>query len=240
MTINATSIAWPLRVGLAHLAGTCWYFGEGRFDREKIEQYALRSGKLESQNGRSIYVVPSTTPGKNVSYVFLGADRIAMSDGEDIPADLGKSPSALFDPALRERLLRVAGAPLFVAAKISAYGGLGGTTAGGVSTPLGSVRWLDFAARPENGDVILSAEGECDTADQAQKAAAALEFLRAALRSGLSDPKARGQMPAASAAAAERLLGALSVTTSAERVRLLATVTSDLLGAPTSSAPTSR
>jgi hypothetical protein len=220
-------------------AGHTLIFGEGHFNHEKIQQYALRSGKLESQNGRSVYVVPSAAAGKNASFVFLGAERIVISDGEDIPDDLGKS-SALFDPALRERLLRVAGAPLFVAAKISAYGGLGSNTAGGVSTPLGSLRWLNFAARPENGDVILSAEGECDTADQAQKVASALEFLRGALRGGLGDPKARGRMPASSAAAAERLLGAASVTTAGERVRLLVTVTPDLLGASVPPAPTSR
>jgi hypothetical protein len=53
---------------------------------------------------------------------------------------------------------------------------------------------------------------------------------------GLADPKSRGQMKPETAAAADRLLQAVLVTTEAERVRMLLTVTQDMLSAPASPA----
>ena len=35
-------------------SGGTLVFAEGRFNRQKIEQYALRSGKLQQENGRSV------------------------------------------------------------------------------------------------------------------------------------------------------------------------------------------
>ena len=63
-------------------------FADGRFDRERIEQYALRSGKSHEQDGHRVYVVPSAKSGKNISITFLNAGRIALSDGGDIASAL--------------------------------------------------------------------------------------------------------------------------------------------------------
>jgi hypothetical protein len=210
---------------------------EGRFDQKKIEEYALRSGKVENQNGRAVYVVPSATPGKNISFAFLSANRIAISDGGKFFATPGGISSNPLDPAMRERLSRVAAAPLFFAAKTQARGTIGTDPAPGAPSLLESVRWLDFAARPDNGAVVLSAEGECDSAQDAQKVASAVEFLRGVLRSAVADPKASLHMSPTGAAATERLLKAASVTTTAERVRLLVTMTPDMLDTAAPAAP---
>jgi hypothetical protein len=129
---------------------------------------------------------------------------------------------------MRDRLSRVAAAPLFFAARTPASGA-SAIAAPGAPSLLQSVRWLDFAARPDGGDVILSAEGECSNPQDAQKVASTLEFLRGLLQSALTDPKATIHMPPASASAAAQLLKAASVTTTAERVRLLVTLTPDML-----------
>src|ERR1700734_883830 len=60
-----------LATGPGAAAGGTIAIAEGRFDQKKIEDYALRSGKIENENGRPVYVVPSATPGKNVSFAFL-------------------------------------------------------------------------------------------------------------------------------------------------------------------------
>jgi hypothetical protein len=105
---------------------------------------------------------------------------------------------------------------------------------------------VDFAARPDNGNVILSAEGECSSPEEAQKVATTLQFLRGVLQGALTDPKATLHMPPASASAAAQLLKAASITTTAERVRLLVTMTPDMLKAaapappPASAAPSGR
>jgi len=218
-------------------------FAEGRFDRQKIGQYALRSGRLENHNGHPLYILPSATPGKNISITFLKGDRIALSDGgnpltmlPDVPTE---SPGA-FEPALRERLSRVGGSPFFAVAKLPQPGAVGSApteAAANLSTPFQYVRWISLAARPDDEQVILSAEGECDGAENAQKVATALEFLRSLLSGGLSDPKARGRMPAETAVAASRLLQAAKISNDADRVRLLLAVTPDMVGALGSSTP---
>lgn len=214
-------------------------FAEGRFDQKKIEAYASRSGKIQNQNGRTVYVVPSTTAGKSVSLSFLSPNRIAVSEGGNIFAAPGGFSAAPLDPALRERLSRVAGAPFFFTAKMPARGAMGASNpvAASVSSLFESIRWLDVAARPDGDNLILSAEGECGTPDQAQKVASTLELLRAVVEGALANPNSSMRLPADSAATAERLLKAASITSTADRVRLLITVTSDMLHLPGAAAP---
>jgi hypothetical protein len=210
-------------------AGGTMAVAEGRFDQKKIQEYALRSGKVEDHNGRAVYSVPSATPGRSISFVFLSANRIAVSDGGNLSAAQAGLSHTPLDPAMHDRLSRVAAAPLFFAAKMPAPGATGANAASGALSLVESVRWLDFAARPDGGDVILSAEGECGSPEEAQKVAATLELLRGVLRSAIADPKAAIRMSPASASATERILKAASVTTTAERVRLLVTMTPDML-----------
>ena len=213
-------------------------FAEGRFDQQKIEQYALRSGKIEEEGGHRVYVVPSAASGKVVRFAFLAPGRIALSDGEDLSAAISANSSASLDPVMRERLLRVADAPIFATLQASEFAravGRNGSQQAGVFAALDSLRWVNLAAKPSGDDVILSAEGECDSAEQAQKIANGLELMRGLFRGALANPKAQGQLPAASAAATGELLEALTITTDAARVRLLVSVTPQLLS--TFSAP---
>jgi hypothetical protein len=218
-------------------SGQTLSFAEGRFNREKIAQYALRSGKSEREGSREIYSVPSATPGKTISIAFLAADRIALADGGDLAAALA-APTVASDPALRLRISRVAGAPLFAIVKAPAAAGNGATTGGGLAaftSSFQSLRWVSFAARPDGDGLLLSAEGECDTPVQAQSVATGIEILRGLLRSALTAPKTRGQMSPASAGATDQFLGAAKVSTDAARVRLLLTVTPEMLRAPEAS-----
>jgi hypothetical protein len=221
-------------------------FAEGRFDHARIEQYALRSGKLENQNGHPVYVVPSGAAGKNVSIAFLADNRIILSDGGDLSIVFAPHSESQLDPMLRERISRVAGSPLFAVAKTppppaSNTSGQVPAPAAPMSAPFASLRWVNFAARPDGSAVLLSAEGECSDPEAARKIASSLEFVRGMVHGGLADPKSRGQMKPETAAAADRLLQAVRVTTEAERVRMLLTVTPDMLNAaaPSAAAATS-
>jgi hypothetical protein len=213
-------------------------FAEGRFDRARIEGYALRSGTLVNQNGRTVYVVPSGTTGKKVSLTFLAANRIVLSDGGDLPSFTAGTASSL-DPNLRERITRVAGSPLFAVAKAGAIAEDHAAGAPSVmsGTPFASLRWVSLAARPEGAHALLSIEGECGSPADAQKVAGSLEVVRGMLHGGLADPKSRGQMSAETAAAADRMLQGVQVSTDAERVRLLLTLTPELLARPAAPAP---
>ncbi len=210
-------------------------FAQGRFDRTRIEQYALRSGKLQTENGRAIYLVPSGTTGKTISITFLADNRIALSDGGDITSALAPHAVADTDPAVLQGVSRVAGSPLFIVAKPTALAAANGATTVPQSSSIfalfAALHWVSIAAKPDGSTILVSAEGECGNPEEAQKIASSFEFLRGMLHGGLSDPKSRGRMPAETAAEADRLLQAVRVSTDAERVRLLLAVTPEMLPA---------
>jgi len=214
---------------------------EGRFDQEKIEQYALRTGKLEQENGRAVYVEPSTTAsGKSIHFAFPSADRIAISIGGALPAAFSTNSPSTIDPGMRDRLSRVSGAPIFGVFNSS---GLAKNAAGSpgmsqaLTAQLAALRWVSLAVQPDGGNVLLSAEGECDKAEQAQGIAGTLELLRAVARGAIADPKSRGQIPADSVVAAGKLLDSLKITTDSTHVRLMMSLTPDLLRFPRPTAP---
>ena len=202
---------------------------DGRFDQSKIEAYALRSGKVEQRNGHTVYTTPTATPGKMTAFTFLAAGRVALADGGDVSSVLGERPQAPVDAALQEQISRVAGAPLFLVGKPQAILPAGGR-AGGFSTPLDSLRWVNLAARPDGDRVLLSAEGLCDSPEQARQMATTLEFLRGLLRGMLADPQGRGQLPAETAQAISQMFQAAQISTEASRVRLLVSVDTAMLG----------
>jgi hypothetical protein len=202
---------------------------DGRFDQEKIEAYALRSGKVEQRNGHAVYTTPTATPGKMTAFTFLAAGRVALADGGDISSALGERSQAPVDAALQEQISRVAGAPLFLVGKPQAIVPAGGP-AGAFSTPLDGLRWVNLAARPDGDRVLLSAEGVCDSPEQAQQMATTLEFLRGLLRGMLADPQNSGRLPAETAQAISQMFQAAQISTDASRVRLLVSVDTAMLG----------
>jgi hypothetical protein len=67
--------------------------------------------------------------------------------------------------------------------------------------------------------------------------ATTFSFLLNMAQGAIANQKSKTQLPAASAAAIEQLLKGASVTATAERVRLLLTVTPDILAAIPAAAP---
>src|SRR5665213_1504784 len=60
---------------------------EGRFDRAKIREYALRKGKLDHQQGHEVFLFPSTVAGMPAgmnSITFLDGHRLALVSGPSI------------------------------------------------------------------------------------------------------------------------------------------------------------
>jgi len=203
---------------------------DGRFDRKKIEEYALRSGTIEKTDGHTIYVITSKAQGQDISLTFLGTHRIVLGQGGDFSGYL-TSPRAPLDAAMRQRISRVSGSPAFVGWKIpdSLTHGTGRT--GSFAIPaLQSLRAIDLAIKPDGEQLLISLEGECDNSQQAQNLSAGLDFLRTILPAGLAGGKAHGQMSAENAALVARLAQAAEITTNENRVRLLVSVSPDMIG----------
>ena len=198
---------------------------DGRFDQKKIEAYALRDGKMQQQNGHAVYTTPGATPGQTTSFTFLSAGRIAIANGGDISAALAEHPATPPDAALQEQVSRVAGSPLFMVAKTNAFL----TKGSPMASQFASLRWFNLAARPDGDKVLLSAEGTCDTPEQAKQLATGLELLRGFAKGMLNDPKNRGNMPPEAAQAITQMLQTAQISSDAARVRLLVNMDTAIL-----------
>ncbi len=209
---------------------------EGRFDREKITSYILRSGKLEQQNGVNVYVVPSEKPSKFVALAFLGANRIALADGPSLEPVLGPHPPGGLDPAMREHLARVAGSAFFAVGQVGRVPedfSLGGMRSDQFTNLVRSLRWITLAARTEGDHLRLAVEGECDTLESARQLAGTLDALRVLGQGLLADPKTRQRLGPDDVSRLETLLGAVGVSRDEQRVRVLLELTPEMIRAMT-------
>lgn len=215
---------------------------DGRFDRQKITAYALRTGKRATLNGKEVIVVPEKAPAKPITFTFLGERRILLTNGESL-APLLAQPAEThhgenFSPEMRERVSRVAGSPVFAVGKLGpsferavADLAAGGLRSDQLNNLLRSLRWLSFAARPEGNELRVALEGETDTARDALQIAGSLEGLRLLGKLALADPKTRRQMDRASLALADAVLKSADVSRDNEgevhRVRLTFVITAN-------------
>lgn len=133
---------------------------------------------------------------------------------------------------MRQRLSRVAGSPVFAGWKIpdslthSAGRALPFTVPG-----LQSLQAADLAIKADGEQLLISVEGECEDPQQAQNLSASMDLLRTILPAGLTGSKLRGRMSAENAALTARLAQATQITTNNDRVRILVTVSPDMIDA---------
>jgi hypothetical protein len=247
--------SWP--AGLTAEKKQTVIIADGRFDRQKIHDYALRKGKLDRQAGRDVFLFPSdnvsagkassgstsasdTPVGKQANWnsvTFLSDHRIAIVEGASIAPLLAHDDASAGGDSARERATRVAGAAVFAVTRVPAIPenyAPGGVQSAQLLNLARSVQWITLAARPEGNDLRVSLEGECQSAIDARQLQAALELFRLIGRAGLESPKTRQSMDPATLAVLESMLKSADVSASAERVRILVELTPDVmkLGAP--------
>lgn len=211
------------RVGVAQRsrgnAQETYVVAEGRFDRKKIAAYALRSGRVERQNGADVYIVPTNGPAKNLSFTFLDERHIALASGPNLAPLLAPHRATNLPRALQERIARLAGSPVFAVGRMSASLNneakqlpLGGLRSDQLDALVAGLRWVSFAARPEGDHLRIVLEGECDTEENARQLAGAVKTLAFVGQMALSDPKTRKRMDPESVAALEELLKSAEVS----------------------------
>ena len=242
--------SWPQ--SLAQEPKKAVVVAEGRFDRQKIHDYAMKNGKLDRQQGRDVFLFPAhgptgagspSTPNASSkassppehrwnSLVFLDDHRIAMVEGSSIAPVLATHVADSAADPVRERAARVDGAAAFVISRVPpipdnfAPGGMQSAQLAGL---VRSVQWITLAARPEGENLRVSLEGECQTDADARQLQSALETLRMFGRAALESPKTRQSMDPVMLDILETLLKTADITETAERVRILVEVTPDIL-----------
>jgi hypothetical protein len=204
---------------------------EGRFDRAKIHDYALRKGKLDHQQGHDVFLFPTGDGTGFNSLTFLDDHRIALVEGPSIaPLLAGHADDPASDPA-RERAARLDGAAMFMIMRVPPLPenfAAGGAQSTQLASLARSVQWVTLAASPEGDNLRISLEGECDNSTDALQLKSALEVLRMFGRAALESPKTSQSMNPAALATIQSLLSSADVTQAAERVRILIELTPDI------------
>lgn len=195
---------------------------DGRFDRAAIAAYALQSGRRELAGDREYFVVPVESEAKSVTFSFITPGRILLAEGETLPARTGN-----FSAAMREKVRRVSGSPLF---------GLGAIptspparSGGQLERLLATIRWWSLAVRPEDNRLLFVADAECETEDDARQLAGAVDGLRALGRALLGEKAVRQQLPPESALMIEAVLQRGQVSQQQREVRFHFDVTPEML-----------
>jgi hypothetical protein len=210
---------------------------EGRFDRERITRYALRTGRSVHQAGHQVLLVPAENATRTIALAFVADHRVALADGPDLTPALQEAAASA--PEQRERIARLAGSPVFLLGRVpagNAASAPGGWRSDQLDRLLAGIRWASAAARPEGQRLIVVIEGECDSAMNARQLVLLLEGLRLVARATLNDPKTRRQLDLSALLFLEALVRAEDLTRDDSRVRLVLRLTPEIFAVPNSPA----
>jgi hypothetical protein len=201
----------------------------GRFDKKRIEAYALRSGKVVTRGTRPIYDVPGNPP---VAFAFLSPARIALASGGDADSLLAIPNMPARDPAMQQRITRVAGAPIFAVARTdnlpkSFYASFRNLPQ--LERLVRSVQGLTLAGQPDGNEIKTALDAECDSMKNAIEIATLLDGFRVVGSMALADPKTRRQLTGEQATFLNALVSRAVVSHHDRWVRLSLDITPAML-----------
>src|SRR5262249_31353224 len=193
------------RVGIAvfnHDRETMLYaVADGRFDRKKISAYASRTGAVTSRNGKEVFSLPISGSSRQITFMFLRGDRIALTNGDTLDPPRSQLVSDSDTQAWRERFRRLAGSPAFaVMRQDGAAGSLYGDQAPRalqspqLSSLLNQLQWFTVAGKPDSDRLHVVLEGEGAAEAPARQLSEVLNGLLVLAQAGLNDPKMRQQL----------------------------------------------
>jgi hypothetical protein len=238
-----------------HGAHATWFaIADGRFDREKIAAFAMRTGTLHKISGQDIYSVPVNDPlspasaAQRISFAFLRRDRMALTSEPDLSSGyLDKKNFAAESAEWQARFIRLAGSPLFAvmrqddATRAFAVPAPGGLQSPQLSTLLAQLPWLTIAAKPDGEALRVVAEGESASDATARQLADLLHGLVILAEAGLNDAKLKQQLDPATRQAYLELLKNADITRvdrgETKAVRVVLELTSKFLNAARSAIP---
>jgi hypothetical protein len=192
---------------------------EGRFDKQKISAFALKSGRREERGGNQVFTTPVSGSPQALTFAFSRKGTLALTDGGDLGPILSSRGR---DPArdeLAERARRLAGSPVFVVLRPSreALAAFATRLPGALRSDqlvalAAQLRWISIALLPDGERTKIVLEGESLSEVAPRQIAGALESLLLIARIALDDPKARARMDPAEYAALADLLKTAEVS----------------------------
>lgn len=198
---------------------TFFAVADGKFNRQKISDYAAKTGTVTKSGSSQIFSVPVADSTKKIAFTFLRNDRIALTDSGDLSGTLSAKKRNEDVAEWRSRFERLAGSPIFAVIRQDASPGaaLAAQTPGGfrspqLSTLLDQLQWITFAGKPENDRMRVVAEGESATEAITRQLADLLDSVLVLAEAGLNDAKTRQQLDPAARAAYLELLKSVDIS----------------------------
>jgi hypothetical protein len=227
---------------------TLFAVATGRFIKQKISAYAMKSGTLARIDSREIFSVPVAGSAKKIFFTFLRNDQIALTDGGDIGIFLSAGNRNEDRAEWRSRFERHAGSPVFAVIRQDAAAGTalaaqapGALRSPQLSTLLDQLQWITLAGKPENDRLRVVAEGECTAESTARQLVDLLNGVIVLAQTGLNDSKTRQQLDPAAREAYLELLKNADVSKidrgDTKSVRLVFEITPGFLDAARRSSP---
>lgn len=204
---------------------------EGRFDRQKILDYAKKNGRIVHQQGREVFQFPSQKAHGWESLTFLNSHRIVMVQGMSVTQFLAHRGEAATKDPVREQAARMDGASAFVISRAPLVPD--GIASEGKKNPqlanlAHSLRMVTLSGRPQGDNFRFSLEGNCRTSTGARQIENMLGALRMMLVASFESPRARQQMGPVNFRVVSDLLKSAEITASANRVRVLLEFTPEI------------
>jgi hypothetical protein len=215
-----------------------WTLAEGRFDQQKIQAYALRTGKSEVRDGKTYFVIDAGSTGNEVALRFLSQNRIEIisrAKQSSAPTPSQNSNAGLIQgstAAISDHISRVSGAAVFVVFRTDSVPKdliLSAPQLNQIAGALQNVQWISVAVTPEGENLRVILEGECGSSMQSTQLQLGLETLRLIGRGMLSDSSTRRQFTPQGLAALDRLVRDIDISHDGPHVRITAVITPDML-----------
>jgi len=215
---------------------------DGKFDRQKISAYALKTGSSAKFGAREIFSVALSGSSKKITFTFLGNDRIALTNDANLGNYLSAKNRTESTAEWRMRFERLAGSPIFAVIRqdASTSAALAAQAPGGLRSPqlsalLDQLLWITVAGKPESDRLRVVAEGECSAEATERQLADMLNGVVILAQAGLNDAKTRKQLDPAAREAYLELLRSADISKidrgDTKSVRLLLEVTPAFLEA---------
>lgn len=176
---------------------TVFAVADGRFDRKKIEGYAVRFGSLKTADRKVLFAAPIAGSERKAYFTFLRNDRIAWGNDSSY---FFERPLSTSPEEWREHFSRVAGTPVFVVLRQDSMAASALAQApGGFRSPqlaalLSQLQWISISGKPEGNLLRVVFEGECMTETTVRQLKELLSGIVVLAQIGLNDPKTRKQL----------------------------------------------
>lgn len=176
---------------------------EGRFDRKKLEDYAMRSGQSSEAKGLRAFAVNLKNSARPSYFAFLRDDRIAWTNDTAYAALFVQKSGFDGKRDWQEHFARLSGSGVFAVIREDAttaaaleHQAPGGFRSPQLATLLSQLQWITIAGKPNENNLRVVIEGESTAESTLNQLREFLQGILILAQTGLNGAQNRKQMDA--------------------------------------------